>query len=349
MSVNRRTALNEFGTASKIYESAPVWVYAIDQNTLTRSSRLLTLYDGPTGTGVLANPQNLSSDGKWTVIPYVDEGYQIVVNSLPFGEHELGAVVGIPTFQGEWSPTTVYVRGDQVKIGPAAMGGSVSRNNIYMALTDHEAGGNFEDDLNAGRWALYIDIASATDASAAAEAAAIAAAASAATASGAETAALGYAASASADAASADSDSDDAAAAALAAQVAQAAAEAAAGALTPPILVIYGGTGATTAADARTNLGAQAADADLTAIAALVSAADKLPYATGVGTWALTNFTAAGRDLVDDADASAQLTTLGFSAFGKTMIDDADAAAVRNTIGAVSAGKAVALAMIFGG
>ena len=55
----------------------------------------------------------------------------------------------------------------------------------------------------------------------------------------------------------------------------------------------------------------QPLDADLTAIAALTSAADRVPYATGAGTWALAVFTGAGRALVDDADAAAQRTTLG--------------------------------------
>lgn len=54
----------------------------------------------------------------------------------------------------------------------------------------------------------------------------------------------------------------------------------------------------------------QPLDADLTAIAALASVADRVPYSTGAQTWALATFTAAGRALIDDADVAAQRTTL---------------------------------------
>lgn len=54
----------------------------------------------------------------------------------------------------------------------------------------------------------------------------------------------------------------------------------------------------------------QPLDPDLSAIAALASAADQFPYATGVGAWTLGTVTAAARGLLDDANVAAMRTTL---------------------------------------
>lgn len=83
------------------------------------------------------------------------------------------------------------------------------------------------------------------------------------------------------------------------------------------LAVADGGTGASTAANARTNLGVaigtnvQAYDAGLQSIAGLTTGADQTIYTTGADTYAVTSLTAAGRALLDDADAAAQRTTLG--------------------------------------
>ena len=107
------------------------------------------------------------------------------------------------------------------------------------------------------------------------------------------------------------------------------------------------------AAAALVTLGAQPVDADLTAIAGLTSAANKGIQFTGSGSAGVYDLTAAGKALLDDADATAQRLTLGLgtaatsatgdfvassavSTFGATLVDDADAAAARTTLGAAA-------------
>ena len=83
------------------------------------------------------------------------------------------------------------------------------------------------------------------------------------------------------------------------------------------IAVADGGTGASDAGTARTNLGVeigtnvQAYDAGLQSIAGLTTSADQTVYTTGSDTYATTSLTSFGRSLIDDADASTARTTLG--------------------------------------
>ena len=83
------------------------------------------------------------------------------------------------------------------------------------------------------------------------------------------------------------------------------------------LAIADGGTGASTASDARTNLGlaigsdVQAYDAGLASIAGLATSSGQILYTIASDTYATSSITSAGLALLDDADAAAQRSTLG--------------------------------------
>lgn len=105
------------------------------------------------------------------------------------------------------------------------------------------------------------------------------------------------------------------------------------------ITVADGGTGASDAGTARTNLGlaigtnVQAFDATLAALAALTIAADSLTIGTGADAFSQVTFAA---NTFPAKSSAGGLVAKAITDFGLSLVDDADAAAGRTTLGALA-------------
>lgn len=87
-------------------------------------------------------------------------------------------------------------------------------------------------------------------------------------------------------------------------------------------------------------LGAQPADATLTALAGVTTSANQLIYAIGPDNFATSTLTTFARSLLDDADASAARTTLGLGS-AATLTADTDGTLAANSDTSVATQKAV--------
>ena len=100
------------------------------------------------------------------------------------------------------------------------------------------------------------------------------------------------------------------------------------------LAIADGGTGASTAAGARTNLGlaigtdVQEYDAQLTALGNVTAAADKVPYFTSSTAANVMTVTSTARTLLDDTSISAMRSTLGLAIGSNVQPFDADLSAL---------------------
>ena len=205
-----RHNIPDFAQANSIYIGATVTFWTIDGSGVKTSTKA-TLYDAVTGSGTLANPVTLDSEGKFSQPVYIETAVIATISGLTIADHDTGIIAVIGKWRSDWATATIYYAGEFVRAGAAADG----TNDILQVQSTHTSA-TFATDLSGGKLALVMDVSTFS-----------------------------------------------------------------------------------------------AIDATLTAIAALATAADKGIYFTGSDLAALFDLTAAGRALLDDANAAAQLTTLG--------------------------------------
>lgn len=155
MTVGLRTRnyLTDFALANTLYAGATVTVFAVDPNTLIRSTSLAALYTDLTSGVQASNPQVLDGDGKWLQPIYVQQPVVMVVSGPLTAE--TGVIEATGAWAGPWAATTSYFAGDTIQDGPAGSG----TLSIYTCVRPHTSGASFAVDLAAGRWSLYLDAA----------------------------------------------------------------------------------------------------------------------------------------------------------------------------------------------
>lgn len=155
----RRISEGSFDQAHSGYAAATVTFYKVNLDG-SRSTTLATIYAGPTGSTLAANPQTLDSSGQYLAPVYIEEPVIAVVGTSELGDYETG-IIRPPEglYDGGWVGGKDYTVGTIIKDENFG----ADTENLYIATEDHTSG-TWATDLGNGLWDLFVDVEAVTDA-----------------------------------------------------------------------------------------------------------------------------------------------------------------------------------------
>ena len=148
-----RISLVDFSLANPFYIGATVTAYTVDNNGDATTTKA-TLYDSFSGTGTLANPQTLDSEGKFAAPVYIEDNVVLTVTGLTIPDHSTGVITTLGTWRGTWVTATTYYPGDVLVDG--ANGNNTL--DLYQIVSQHTSGTWATDSVDATLMAQMIDI-----------------------------------------------------------------------------------------------------------------------------------------------------------------------------------------------
>ncbi len=156
--MSKRIAFRAFEMANEVYAGASVTLYTVDSDG-EKTSTKATLYDGPTGTDTLSNPQTLDTDGKLEQPIYIEQAVIATVTGMgTVDDHDTGLVVPVGNWRGDWATATVYYAGEYVRDGAAG-----ANTGDIIVINQTHASDSYAVDLAAGKLATAIDVSAIAD------------------------------------------------------------------------------------------------------------------------------------------------------------------------------------------
>lgn len=148
----KRRSIQDFSLANPVYVGSSVSFYQIDDSG-NRLLTLATLYENPTGSGTLTNPQLLDSDGKFVRPVYIEEPVIGEVSGTSIETHDTGIISAGYRYRGVWVTATRYFPNDTFIASTDADGSG----DLYI-VSDLHTSGVFADDLTANHVEVVIDV-----------------------------------------------------------------------------------------------------------------------------------------------------------------------------------------------